>query len=263
MVANQMGRYAIENREVIAAWALDWATSGVPPVRSLVVTLLTAPTDQKLQNLDSKVVELLGEGRRERWADLRGTYESIRRVATSDVPENRTFLLELQRQIDDHKSYFRERMKDEAGKIREPGWIQRKFSRAKAKQAMETQRTAEFDAYIGDFLVYRRLLGLELLVTQVLNDPDIMHGTLRSLSEEMDRMRMLEEGIEAAWLNGHEERKALPEPELLSEIRALTTDTKDRLSALSSSQALAKPPWAGSSSLYGPLASQDLAPDIA
>lgn len=225
---------ADSNKELMAQWAIESVTSGGVPVTTLAVGLLTAPLRAKLGEVGLKVEDLAADGQRSRAAALQATFEGLRKVAESSVPENRSTLFELLRELDEQKHYFRRLVYDKAIGVRENKFLESIFRRRRS----EAGRNAEFDSFCSHLRIYQQLLGLDLLTVSILNDPDIARASLVSLREEAARLDTTLSNIQQHWEGMRGYRKNLPEPLLLNEIRLITACTYDQVNALESKNAL-------------------------
>ena len=220
--------FALENKEVIAEYLLESLLTGGVPVTTVAVALINAPIRRPLNGMKAQMTLLNDSSHRARWANLKSLYASARRIANSPIPENRAFVLDLLRQLDDHKAFFKDQVREETAKITAPGFITRYFNRKRGESA----HIEEFDKFCGDFLVYKRLLGLELVLVHLLNDPHIERSHVRSLREEnLSLQKMLTE-IQEQWTSGCASNGSQPEPKLLGEIRGLSHDTSSVLASL-------------------------------
>lgn len=216
------------NKELIAQWAIESVATGGVPITTLAVGLITAPIKGKLGEVGFKVEDLAADGQRSRAASLHATYEALRKIAESPVPENRTTLLGLQRELDEQKHYLRRLVYDKAMKVKDPKLLQQLFRRGRA----EAERNAEFDSFSGHMRIYSQLLGLDLITVVILNDPDIARASVIALQEESGRLDRTLEDIQNHWKGTKGYRKELPEPMLLDELRRIASDTHSKAKAL-------------------------------
>jgi hypothetical protein len=223
---------ADSNKELIAQWAIESAASGGVPVTTLAVGLITAPLRAKLGDVGIKLDDLAADGQRSRAAALQSTYEGLRKLAESSVPENRSMLFELLRELDEQKHYYRRLVYDKATIVKDIKFPAINLRRRRR----EENRNAEFDSFCGHLRIYKQLLGLDLLTVSVLNDPEITKASLVSLSEEAARLDATLSSIQKHWEGTQNYRKDLPEPILLDEIRQLVTSTTNQVKALSSKE---------------------------
>jgi hypothetical protein len=223
---------ADSNKELIAQWAIESLASGGVPITTLAVGLITVPIHAKLGEVGFKLEELAADGQRSRAAALQSTFEGLRKLAESSVPENRSTLFELLRELDEQKHYFRRLVYEKATSVKENKLLKSIFGRGRS----EAERNAEFDSFCTHLRIYKQLLGLDLLTVSILNDPDIARTSLVALQEETARLDNTLSSIQKHWEGTKDYRKDLPEPMLLDEIRLIAAHTNSQVQALVSKE---------------------------